>query len=182
MALVTTFNTLLVDFVQELEETFPTEKAFSGLRSKIQLAASIDPQALVGHFVDNMAPHMPRVQQEDESLFSDPRVDLFKGVSLAASWEAATPGTKKAIFQHLQNLYLVGSAIRGIPASVLSSIETIAERCTRDMDLQQAVGDGAGTQAGIMDAVGKVMAGIMRDPDMMSALLPPPSRDDSKTG
>ena len=168
MALVSTFNAMLMEFVEELTQTFPEEKAFSGVKSKLHIASTLDPTKPVALFVDNIAPHVHRVQAEDETLFAE--MSLFD-LSMADAWKSATPTTKKAIFQHLQNLYLVGSAIRGIPKDVLSNIESIAERCTRDMDVESS---GPDTGAGIMDAVGKVMAGIMSDPNMRNALLPGP--------
>ena len=131
MTSVTAFNDMMGQFLMELHKTFPEEKGLKKYIAAFELMRSTNGKIIVDGFMENVTPHVDKINSKDESFFLDhaENIEFLKDINLKGCWPKASPGTKDAIWQYLQTLYMLGTTITAIPADTLSMIETVAKQC-----------------------------------------------------
>ena len=61
-------------------------------------------------------------------------MEFLKDVNLKNLWPKASEGTRNAIWQYIQTLFMLGTTITSIPPETLSMIENVAKQCADKME------------------------------------------------
>ena len=135
MSSVTAFNDMMGQFLMELHKTFPEEKGLKKYITAFELVRDTNPKKIVNKFMTNITPHVDKISSRDESLFLEDSSELefMQAINIKECWPKASDGTKDAIWQYLQTLYMLGTTITSIPAETLSMIENVAKQCAENM-------------------------------------------------
>jgi len=160
MSSVTAFNDMMGQFLMELHKTFPEEKGLKKYITAFELLRDTNPKKIVNKFMTNVAPHVDKISARDESLFLDDSAELefMKAINIKECWPKASDGTKAAIWQYIQTLYMLGTTIMSIPAETLSMIENVAKQCAEKMQ-----NDGEGIdESQLMKSMQSMLGGMMK--------------------
>jgi hypothetical protein len=158
MASVTAFNDMMAQFLVELHKTFPDEKGIKKMMTSFDLLKSTNPRMVVDGFMKGVAPYADKISSKDESflLKEMKTIEFLKDLDVAKNWPKMSEGTKNAIWQYLQTLYMLGTTITSIPADTLSMIEGIAKDCADKMQN----GDGQLDQDALMKMMGSMLGNL----------------------
>lgn len=160
MSSVTAFNDMMGQFLMELHKTFPEEKGLKKYIAAFEILRETSPKKIVNTFMENVAPHVDKISARDESLITDDSAELefIKAINIKECWPKASDGTKAAIWQYLQTLYMLGTTITSIPAETLSMIENVAKQCAEKMQ-----NDGEGIdESQLMKSMQSMLGGMMK--------------------
>jgi len=153
MTSIGTFNDMLVQFISELESTFPEEPAFKKYMISIDIMRAANPRKCVDAFMKGAGKYSNQIMQKDDSFFSD-----FEELPIKKYWnDDLSEGTKNAIWQYLQTLNILGMTITTIPADMLSMVEGAAAKCAESM---QGGGDEKSLMSG-MSSLFSSMTGLL---------------------
>lgn len=128
MTTVSTFNSTLKSFLQELVDVFPNEPGIEKVTvflGTFDLFTAANPRAAMDMFLEKVSPYAECISNKDPSMFDT--LELPGDVSLKDMWNKAGEQTKEATFQYLQMLFMLASTASAIPDNMLQSIETLAE-------------------------------------------------------
>ena len=129
MSSIGTFNEMLGQFINELESTFPGEKAFKKYHVSFDIMKAANPRKCVDAFMKSAGKYSNQIMQKDDSFFSE-----FGEIPIHKYWnDELSTGTKDAIWQYLQTLNILGMTITTIPADMLSMVEGAAAKCAESM-------------------------------------------------
>ena len=160
MSSVTAFNDMMGQFLMELHKTFPEEKGLKKYITAFELLRDTNPKKIVNKFMTNVSPHVDKISARDESLFLDDSAELefMKAINIKECWPKASDGTKAAIWQYIQTLYMLGTTITSIPAETLAMIENVAKQCAEKMQ-----NDGEGIdESQLMKSMQSMLGGMMK--------------------
>jgi hypothetical protein len=153
MTSVGTFNDMLVQFINELESTFPEEPAFKKYLVSVDIMRAANPRKCVDVFMKATSKYSNQIMQKDDSFFFD-----FDELPIKKYWnDDLSDGTKAAIWQYLQTLNILGMTITTIPAEMLSMVEGAAAKCAESM---QGGGDEKSLMSG-MSSLFSSMSGLL---------------------
>lgn len=158
MASVTAFNDMMAQFLVELHKSFPDEKGIKKMMTSFDLLKSTNPRMVVDGFMKGVAPYADKISSKDESflLKEMKTIEFLKDLDVFKNWPKMSEGTKNAIWQYLQTLYMLGTTITSIPADTLSMIEGIAKDCADKMQN----GDGQLDQDALMKMMGSMLGNL----------------------
>ena len=77
-----------------------------------------------------------KITQKDESFFLEDikGIEFLQDLNIEEYWkDKMSEGTKNAVWQYLQTLYMLGTTITAIPQETLSVIENVAKDCADKM-------------------------------------------------
>lgn len=163
MTSVTAFNDMMEQFLRELTQTFPEEKTIKKYAMSFDLVRKSNPRKCVESYMISMSPHSEHIMQKNEAFFlsNTDNVAMFKDINLPKYWNdpELSQGTKDAIWQYLQTLFILGTTITAIPAETLTMIEGVAKQCADNMQ----GGGGAEGGGGALDekALMSSMTGLL---------------------
>lgn len=154
MASVTAFNNVLHSFIGELAELYADrEPKIVTYAKTFPLLAEATPNLPLEMFMGNYGKFTDRISNKDETLFDDVPM-LFNEINVGAMWKTTAPENKDAIWKYLQTLVLLGTTIKMIPSSMLSTIENVAMDCAKHMESGQL------DPSALMSAIPKIMGGL----------------------
>lgn len=158
MASVTAFNDMMAQFLVELHKTFPDEKGIKKMMTSFDLLKSTNPRLVVDGFMKGVSPYAAKISAKDETflLKEMKTIEFLKDLDVAKNWATMSDGTKAAIWQYLQTLYMLGTTITSIPSETLSMIEGIAKECADKMQN----GDGQLDQDALMKMMGSMIGNL----------------------
>ena len=129
MTSVSTFNDMLEQFINELEQTFPEEKAFKKYHVSLDIMRAANPRKCVDAFMKNVGKYSAQIMAKDDSFFAE-----VEELPISKHWNSdLSDNTKSAIWQYLQTLNILGMTITSIPADMLSMVEGAAAKCAESM-------------------------------------------------
>lgn len=160
MTSVTAFNDMMGQFLAELHMSFPEEKSIKKYMTAFELMRSTNGRLVVDGFMGAIGPHMNKISEKDENFFVEnaETIDFLKDINLKKIWPLASAGTRDAIWQYIQTLYMLGTTITSIPPDTLKMIETVAKQCADK--LQDEGGDIDETQ--LMKSMQGLLGGMMK--------------------
>jgi hypothetical protein len=123
------FNKTLKDFLEELVECCgdaPGVDKVSLFLAGFDALEALTPRAAMDGFMATMGPHAAMLHAKDPALF-DVAV-MPGGVDLKGAWDIMSEGTRAAVWQYLQMLYLLASTASAIPPDMLTAIEDVASK------------------------------------------------------
>jgi len=152
---VKAFNEMMEQFLDELVLTFPEEKSFVKFQSSFSLVKKTRPRLILQKYLESISPYISHVMEKDDSFFKThtEEIPILKELNLSSIWtDELSETTKEAIWKYLQTLYILATTISALPAETLSMIESVAEKCAKQM-----------TEEGLTseEALMKNMSGLM---------------------
>jgi len=114
MSTVVAFNTVLVQFMKELTETFPSDMKMKIYRVIVEGLCQGEATVGVDTFRESLLPHRDRILARDETVF-DVVEPLFGQVDLAAIWKSGlSDDNKNVVWEYLGALTsMCGDGERG---------------------------------------------------------------------
>jgi len=160
MTSITAFNDMMERFIDELKETFPEEGAIKKYQAIFDLARSVKPRKCVTTFIKHVQPYANYVMSKDERFFLENPPEIISDLRLNVHWTPdLSQGTKDAIWQYLQTLYMLGMTITSIPADTLNMIENVAKQCADGMQN----GGGGLDEKALMSSMSGLFGGLMNN-------------------
>lgn len=152
---VAAFNDMMQQFLDELVLTFPEQKSFVKYQASFSILRKTRPRAALQNYMESIGPVITHVMQKDESFFKTHTdvVPILKDLKINEIWtDELSENTKEAIWKYLQTLYILATTISALPAETLSMIESVAEKCAKQMTEEGITGE---------EALMKNMSGLM---------------------
>ena len=158
MTSVSAWNDMMEQFLNELEKTFPEEKAVVKYKNGFELLRKSNPRKCVDGYMTSVAPFQEKVMAKDESFFLASNESIIKEMNLQKHWTPDLSSvTKDAIWQYLQTLFILGSTISMIPPEALGMIEDVANKCAGSIQENGAMDEKA--LSGLFGALGGMFSG-----------------------
>lgn len=148
MASVQAFTSVLDEFLNELKETFPKEKKIKVYYNSFTTMKKTNGRKVLELFMEAATPKAQMITSKNEELFSDDT--LFPDIELSKLWKSIDTETKDTIWQYLNTLYVLGSTITSLPKELMQTIESVAENCAANMNMDE----------GGMPDMGSLFAGV----------------------
>ena len=155
MTSVTAFNDMMVQFIGELKDTFPEEKAIKKYAASFDIMRKSNPRKCVEVYMGAIGPFSQRITAKDETILDEDSLSFLADMNIKKHWtpELST-NTKDAIWQYLQTLYMLGTTITAFPAETLDMIESVANNMAQQIsDGGGASGEGQLDEAALMNSV-----------------------------
>jgi hypothetical protein len=160
MTSVKAFNDMMEQFLTELRETFPENGAIKKYQVGFDILKSSNPKKCVKEFMKGIEPYAQQIMAKEESFFLNDPPAVIADLNLAAMWTPElSQGTKDAIWQYFQTLYMLGTTITSIPADTLNMIEKVAKQCA---DSMQGGGGGLDEKA-LMSSMSGLFGGLLKN-------------------
>ena len=160
MTSVTAFNDMMSQFLMELHKTFPEEKGLKKYITAFEMLKETQPKKVVESFMENITPYADKISTRDESFFlaDSTTIEFLKQLNITTCWPSASEGTKNAIWQYIQTLYMLGTTITAIPSDTLAMIESVAKQCADKMQNE----GGEINEAQLMKSMQGLLGGLMK--------------------
>ena len=160
MTSVTAFNDMMSQFLMELHKTFPEEKGLKKYITAFEMLKETQPKKVVESFMENITPYADKISARDESFFlaDSTTIEFLKPLNITTCWPSASEGTKNAIWQYIQTLYMLGTTITAIPSDTLAMIESVAKQCADKMQNE----GGEINEAQLMKSMQGLLGGLMK--------------------
>ena len=157
MSTLEAFNTLMRNFLNELNETFPEFEELKVFAAGYDALVILSPHKPLETFMETMSPHANQIMGRDPALFEHDDLSLGGAVNLKAMWHSTdlSEGTRDAIWQYLTTMYVLGSTIQSMPPEILGTIETVAHDCASKVE------SGEMNMADIMPALMNSMSSLI---------------------
>lgn len=155
MASIKTFNDMLEQFLNELEQTFPEEKSFKKYHTSFDIMRKANPKKCITVFMEVVTPLSAQIMSKDESIFTNQE---FTDLDIGKYWnDDLSENTKNVIWQYLQTLNILGMTITNIPSEMLSMVENVAAKCADQM----TEGGGDLNMGNMMSNLSSLMGGML---------------------
>lgn len=124
------FNVMASTFLLRMEETFPDEQKIKTYRQHFLLLQSMNSEAPVAMFMENMEPFGREILTENENFFKqDKFVNNAESISgkmgITKYWDSLSIQTKEAIWQYIKGLYVLGMGSIGKSKELKEMLESI---------------------------------------------------------
>jgi hypothetical protein len=132
MTSVSAWNDMMEQFLTELEQTFPEEKAILKYKTSFDLLRKSNPRKCIDGYMMNITPLQAKVMAKDDSIFFEQNQasSMLLDLNIHKHWTSdLSQNTKDAIWQYVQTLYVLGTTITMIPPDALGMIESVAQQC-----------------------------------------------------
>ena len=126
------FNTLLVEFMEDLAETFSDIPNIDKSKDAVSTLISLQPSTDVPMkaFYESLKDHPEKIIQKDPSLFEELTKIPFTGdIDLNKLYNESPEETQEAIWKYVQQLFATATTVLTMSPSMLSSIEEVANTC-----------------------------------------------------
>lgn len=157
MASVKAFNNVIGSFLGELASLYgDSEPNIRIFADGFPSMAESKPNIALDMFTATYGPHSALINAKDEVLFEIEPM-LLGQINVRDLWRTTSPENKEAIWKYLQTLSLLGTTIKMIPQSMLSTIENVAVDCAKQFESGQI------DPAALMSAIPKLLGGLNLD-------------------
>ena len=141
MASVNAFNQTLQEFLNELVQVFPEETSIQTQIEKFELKTVTDSRVALDAVMPELAKRADMISKRDDAVMVHMK-DIFPEIDFIKLWGSdVSENTKKAIWDYLNTLLMLGTTIMTIPTNMLSEIEKIAQSCVSQMQENQTQPD-----------------------------------------
>ena len=156
MTSVSAWNEMMEQFLSELEQTFPEEKAVKKYKASFDLLKKSNPRKCVDGFMSGVSKYQDKIMSKDETFFLESKESIISDMNIKKHWTPELSSkTKDAIWQYLQTLYILGTTITMIPPDALGMIEDVAQKCAGNIQEGGQMDEKALT--GLFSSIGSMM-------------------------
>jgi len=152
MTTLNAFHDMMGQFLGDLADTFPENETIKAAKDAPRTQETFDA------FMKDMKPWGTQMMQKDPAFFCKENRFVRK-LDLVSVWPEASEASKSAIWQYLQTMYMIGTTLSMFPPETLSMIETAAENCAKNMQLNGGAMDEASLMAGMNSMMSQMMGG-----------------------
>lgn len=127
---------MMDQFLSELEKTFPEEKSVRKYKTSFELLRKANPRKCIDAYMLGCSKYSEKIMSKDPRLFDllDEPESVLAELNISKLWKSGiSDGTKDAIWQYIQTLYILGTTITSIPQDTLDMIEDVANKCATSM-------------------------------------------------
>ena len=129
------FNDMMGNFLNELIETFPEIDELRGYNTRFLIMKSTSPKTIVETFMTNIRPYKDQLKARDEDFFRNCDNSFLRDIRANEFWnDELSENSKNAIWEYLNQLYIIGSTVNAIPNELMSSIENVAQQMQKTME------------------------------------------------
>lgn len=123
---MTSFNTVLLEFLEQLGEQFPESAALRRYKTIAKPLIQAQPSLPAAKFTETAGPHFTKILQRDPAFFEE-CPSILQGVDMAKLWKSPglTDESRDIIWQYLTSLYYL-SLTTLLPANTMDQIQTMA--------------------------------------------------------
>ena len=154
MASVGAFNDMLSQFLSELAQTFPEEKAIKKYETSFDILRKSNPRKVIENFMATATPLQDRIMSRDDTMLTDGSLKMLGEMNIGTHWSGCSENTKGAIWQYLQTLMMLGTTITALPADTLAAIEGVAEKTAGQ------IASGEQSEGDLMKLFGSLLGGM----------------------
>ena len=137
MTSVSAWCEMMESFLGELEKTLPNEPGIKKYKVSYELVRKANPRKCVESYMAACSQFNNEIMQKDEKFFVEhgENIGFLKDLNIKKHWEDPdlTQGTRDAIWQYIQTLYILGTTITSFPPEALGMIENVAQQCASNM-------------------------------------------------
>ena len=156
---VSAFNDMMQQFLDELVLTFPEEKSFVKFQASFSLVRKTRPRMVLENYMKSIGPVASQLMEKNETFFKENSDDIpiLKEMNLMKIWtDELSTTTKDAIWKYLQTMYILATTISALPAETLAMIESVAEKCAKQM-----TDEGISSEEALMKNMASLMSNLM---------------------
>lgn len=130
-----TFIMMMEQFISEMIASFPNEGKLKVYSNSFDMMKKTNPRKILQLFMDSVAPYTQAIIARDDSIMMDETIPLNRELNLKHIWQSPgiTPGTKDAIWSHMNTLLMFGTTLQNIPSELMSGIEQLASQYSSQM-------------------------------------------------
>ena len=160
MSSLEAFNTLMKNFLTELNETFPEFQELNVFVAGFDAFVAIDARQPLNSFMEAFGPHATMIMGRDASLFEHEALSLGGAVDIKKMWHSPdlSDATRDAMWQYLTTLYVLGSTIQSMPPEILGTIESVAQDCASKVESGQM--NMADIMPALMNSMGSILGNL----------------------
>lgn len=137
MTSVSAWCEMMDNFLSELSKTFPDEPGVKKYKTSYELVRKANPRKCVESYMAACTEYSQQIMNKDESFFVEQgeTISFLKDMNIKKHWEDPdlSQGTRDAIWQYIQTLYVLGTTITSFPPEALGMIEDVAQKCATNM-------------------------------------------------
>ena len=162
MTSVSAWNDMMDQFLNELRQTFPEEKAIKKYQTSFDLLRKSNPRKCVEGYMSEAGKVQDKIMNKDESYFldDDNQKGFISELNIRKHWTPElSQNTKDAIWQYLQTLFILGTTITMISQEALTAIEGVASDCASKMQ------DGGGFDPSALTGLFSSIGGMLGAPE-----------------
>ena len=162
MTTLAAFTEMMGQFIDELIQVFPDEKAFQDAKANPWTKDD---------FMKCINPWATQMMQKDEAFFCEEN-KFAKKLNLIAIWKTdeCTDNTKNAIWQYLHSMYMIATTMSMFPPETLAMIESAAEKCAKNFQGGEAPNEAA-LMAGMNNMLAQMLGGGGGGANPLAALM-----------
>lgn len=162
MSALIAFNTVLVQFIKELSETFPNDKKIRIYKAIVDAMCQGDATIGIDTFKDTVLKHGSKIKAKDESFFEECE-PLFGHVDIGAIWKSGLSDENKSVLWEFL-IAMTSLCEQHYPESS-ASIMTVALTPTNAKDMLTTMSPEAMIDA-MPPQIGTVMKDMLKGVDM----------------
>lgn len=126
------FNALLVEFLQDVSESFSEipnlEESTRGLQTLISMQPGTERP--MNTFYDCFSKYPEKIMSKDSSLFVEiGTMPFMESLEIGKLFEESDNETKEAIWRYIQQLFATATTVTTLSADMLQNIESVASSC-----------------------------------------------------
>ena len=171
MSSVQAFISVMDEFLNELQKTFPEEKKIAVYYNSFKTMKKTNPRIILDSFMAEASKRADKITERDESYFLSGEDEFMNEINVKKWWTAElSQTTKDAIWQYINTLFVLGTTITSIPSNLLTTIEGVAEQCASQMEAGGDDVNGLKPEnmenllAGMQSMIGNMMGGVPQTP------------------
>jgi hypothetical protein len=105
-SILDTFNSTLLQFLDQLGKLFPNGNAKS-YHNKLSIALSVNKTMWIKYFMDNAEHHGNEIMSKNENYFIKTDFNFADNLDLKNCYTSSNLQTKEIMWQYIQSLYLL---------------------------------------------------------------------------
>jgi len=160
-----TFNTTLLEFVNELTETFPEYAEISTARDALTalLGVNDENEIPMDKFHEAFGEHFDLVLSKNRQLFDKVQLPMVEEFNMGEAYDLSDEDTQEALWAYITQLTTISVMSKSMTPDLIASIGSVAESCVAK------IRDGSMTEEESRNPV-SIMAQIAQNPDLMKAI------------
>jgi hypothetical protein len=160
------FNSMLIDFFSDLAESFPDYAIVSESRDMLRQAVSLNEKAShpLETFAEVFEPHKELIQAKDDTLFRVCKLPYMTSdeFDMSRIWQTLSEDNRDVIWAYLQQLFMLAHTATSMTPAMLRAVESMANNTLSKVKSNEMSAEDAQNPM-------KLMAEVMKDPDMMAS-------------
>lgn len=125
------FNNLLVEFINELRQTYDEYPELSNAHETLRGLLDIDDTITtpMDTFYETFSEYSNHIMNKDDVLFAKCSIPFTQSFDLNKVYGESDEDTRSAIWNYLQQLFVTATTVQNMPTDMFRNIEAVANAC-----------------------------------------------------